>query len=409
MGQQFSFVLVLQGRINAGSIRQAVRLAMDAEPIFGCRYVPVPRQPYWERRDDLDKLPLCEVIDAVDIEEEVTRFVSRPCDAALDPLVQACILRGNDDALCVKINHAAADGAGAKELLHVIASFYRALENGGGRAALEVVPNFGRRGLGQLLRQFDGRSYWRAARGKDHKPVESQWRFPSDNRSETDGVLLALRRFEPEQFDSMKTRAKQFQVTLNDYFVAACFRSLWEFLDFPAGIPQSICVPLNGRVYLPSGRTGSICNFSLPLYSTLERIPREPIGRTAQRVRLQMPHGTERSQHVLSFALAAFIAHRLAMPRLKTAIHEAHRRKLFTGCTTVTLTNNGALDPARLDFGLPVKDAWQTHPAAFGADLIVGVVSFLKKLTFTVSYPGRAVKSEHIERFLDAFAGQLWR
>jgi NRPS condensation-like uncharacterized protein len=407
LDQHFLFVLELGGRLNVNYLRQALRLAMDAEPIFGCRLMAAQLRPYWERRDDLDRLQLCDVIESCDIRQEVTRFAARECDAAVDPLVQACILRGNTDTLCVKVNHAAADGAGAKELLRLIGSFYRGLADQQNDSLLNIVPNLGNRGLWQLLRQADLRQYWETFRRKARKPVEGDWHFPSADRSDRTRLLLAMRRLEPARFDCLKARAQRLGATLNDLFLAACFRSFWKFLNFPAGIPQSIFVPMNARAFLPSGQTGAICNFVLPTYPRLERIPGEPFERTVQRAKAEMPKGAARRQQALSLALAISLGHSLAPAGMKKMFREAYKKKVSSGDTAVTFTNNGVLEAEKLDFGVLVDDAWQTHPAAFAADLLMGVVSFRKKMTFTLSYPSRALNAEDIERFFDAFIEEL--
>ncbi|HEY7386956.1 MAG TPA: hypothetical protein VH640_00480, partial [Bryobacteraceae bacterium] len=107
---QLHYVLKLEGRLDEARVRRAVRLAMDAEPVFGCRYVP-RKKPFWERRNDLDSLPLCEVVETTEVQRELERFAARPSDATRDPLVEIRIVRGASDSLCLKVSHVPADGA----------------------------------------------------------------------------------------------------------------------------------------------------------------------------------------------------------------------------------------------------------------------------------------------------------
>ena len=109
--QQFHYIVVLDGRLDESRLRRAIRLTMDAEPVFGCRYMG-GRWPHWERRDDLDSLPLCKVVESFAGIDALTEYMARPCDAASDPLLEACVVRGTSDIVCLKINHAACDGAG---------------------------------------------------------------------------------------------------------------------------------------------------------------------------------------------------------------------------------------------------------------------------------------------------------
>ena len=49
----FHMILSLDGRIDEKRLARAARLAADAEPLLGCRFVDHWFLPYWERRKDL--------------------------------------------------------------------------------------------------------------------------------------------------------------------------------------------------------------------------------------------------------------------------------------------------------------------------------------------------------------------
>ena len=48
---QIHYIVAFEARLDESRLKRCVRLAMDAEPVFGCRYVP-GRPPHWKRRDD---------------------------------------------------------------------------------------------------------------------------------------------------------------------------------------------------------------------------------------------------------------------------------------------------------------------------------------------------------------------
>jgi NRPS condensation-like uncharacterized protein len=60
-----------------------------------------------------------------------------------------------------------------------------------------------------------------------------------------------------------------------------------------------------------------------------------------------------------------------------------------------------------LNFGIPVKDAYQILPTAFAPGLFLAIISFRKTLTFTMSYSSVAMDRNDVERFLDLFVKQL--
>jgi NRPS condensation-like uncharacterized protein len=403
LDQQFHYIVAFDGRLDDDRLRQAIRLAMDAEPVFGCRYV-AGRRPRWERRSDLDSLALCEVVQSSSVLDVMTEFMAQPCDAAFDPLIRARIVRGTSDTLCLKINHAASDGAGGKELLGVVSSLYRRLLDEPGYRA---TPNLGSRSRMQLFREYGWKKCLQALRNGAGRPRENQWRFPTAQRADRGAVKFAMRRLDAQDFDALHRYARQFSATLNDVFLSAYFRALWKFLDAPTGRPQTIILPMNARRYLSSGKTEAICNFIAPLFLSLERVPGEIFEVTLRRVAERTRDAEPWRQKALASAFWISVASRVALPRMQQAFETAYQKGVESGLTTAYLSNNGSLEPEQVEFGLPVTDAYQNLVTAFAPALFLAVISFRKCLTFTVSYCSRAMKGEDVEGFLDAFVAEL--
>ena len=400
---QIQYIVEFEGRLDEKRLRRAVRLAMDAEPVFGCRYVP-GRRPRWERRDDLDRLPLCEVVESADAESGLTDFMALPCDAAVDPLVRIFIARGANDTMCFKFSHVACDGAGGKELMALVASLYRKLESDPG---YQVTPNLGSRSRMQLFREYGWRQCLRAFRSRGGRPRQSLWRFPTVNPEDRSAARLAIRRLNPGQFRALRSYAAQYNATATDVFLAAYFRALCRLSDVPAGSPQTIFLPMNVRDYLATGKTEAICNFTAPLQLTLESIPDETFETTLRRVAGQTLDSAQRRERAIAGALGISIAYRIALPKIQEGIKVMRRNGVQSGLTTAFLTNNGTLEPKQMDFGLTVIDAYPNPPMAFVPGLFLAVQSFRRGLSFTIRYGSRAVRSEDVERFLDAFLGQF--
>src|SRR5947207_15718588 len=54
---QVHCVLAFDRHLDERRLARALRLALDAEPVLGCRFVPGVLRSHWLRRDDLDALP----------------------------------------------------------------------------------------------------------------------------------------------------------------------------------------------------------------------------------------------------------------------------------------------------------------------------------------------------------------
>ncbi len=405
---RFQMVVVVEGRLDEARLRRALRLAMDAEPVFGCRYV-ASRWPHWKRRDDLDSLSLCEVIESSDVRQVLTEFSARPHDAAFDPLLQACLVRGTTDTLCVRLSHCAADAAGFKDVLNLIASIYRSLGND---PDYRVTPNLGSRSLMQLFRHIGLgkclRLWWRYIR-KHRSGVprhQNEWRFPA-NPGQSGEVRYAIRRLGPGRFDAMRAYAKARGATLNDVFLTAYFRSLFQFLDPQVSTPQRVAMPMDLRRFLPSGKTEAACNFITLFHIALARVPEESFEGTLKRVSESSKKSEERTNRALFGIMMAAFAFRLAHPQVRRGMLRAHRRSIEDGRTAARMTNVGTLAPDQMDFGLPVADAYMISVPAGAPSVLLAAVSFRKNLSFDVSYSSRAIQPEVMESFLDHFIEQL--
>jgi len=406
---QFHFVVVFEGRLDEARLNRALRLAMDAEPVFGCRYVP-SRRPHWRRREDLDSLSLCEVIQSDDVRRELTEFQSRTCDAASDPLLQASIVRGATDTLCLKISHCAADNAGGEDLLNLVASIYRGL---GDDPEYRVTPNLGSRSFMQLFRHIGMRKSleicWRSLRQPLPRLQRDRngWRFPSSNREDRGAVKYAMRRLDPERFDEIRAYAKPRGATLNTVFVAAFFRSMCQYLDPGMQTPQHVFVPVDLRRFLASGRTEAICNFITLMRISLPSVLEESLEATLRRVREASKLSPEKIDRALFATMLIGVLVRLFPGRVASRIEAVHRLTVENGWTSAFFSNLGALQPERMDFGLSIAEAYHIGFPTAPPGLFVSVASFRKTLTFMVSYCSRAMTTQAVEGFLDHFIQEL--
>ena len=129
------FLLTLNGTIDEGRLRKAVRLSLDVEPILGCRFVDRVFRPAWQRRQDLNEVSLCEVVGCTDNRPHVARFIETPIDTAREPLVRVLVVRATQDTgcpadtVCIKMAHEVVDGTSAKEYLHLLFRIYRRLKD----------------------------------------------------------------------------------------------------------------------------------------------------------------------------------------------------------------------------------------------------------------------------------------
>ena len=110
-------------------------------------------------------------------------------DLAAGPQAQARLFRGADDLLCVKLNHAVADGGGVIEYAGLLAATYRAL--GADPGYVPRANLTGARGLGQVFRRIAPPALLAALR---HSAIPTPaWGFPAQSNDLTGRTLLIRR------------------------------------------------------------------------------------------------------------------------------------------------------------------------------------------------------------------------
>ncbi|MHB8893686.1 MAG: hypothetical protein ACYC99_00705 [Candidatus Geothermincolia bacterium] len=404
--QQIQCVLELDGRVDESRLERALRLAMDAEPVLGCRFVEGRLAPHWQRRDDLDQVELFSVeecSDETDLSDRMTRFLLAPGDPRTDPLVRVKVLRSERDTVCVKIDHIAADTGGARDCLHLLCDLYEDIDRAPRRWPANPAVD---RGLRQVLGKFTTREKLSALRFGN--PSAPAWGFPFGGNGSGDRAF-AVRRIPPADFAALKGFGESHGATVNDCLLASYFSALFELADLPQGAKCTIRVPIDLRRYLEGETAGAVCNLTGQMFPALERVRGESFEGTLARARDAM--------NVLKANLpgigAAIAVAGLMTPRVHyvSKIYKhmvAHEAR--TGMCDPYLSNMGVLSPERLRFGdIGVRDAYFVSPLQWAPGFLLGASTFRGTLTLTVGYADARANAPVVESFLDFVEGNLRR
>ncbi len=399
--QQLHCVIRFAGRIDEARLARAVRLTLDAEPVLGCRFVERPWRPIWERLTDLDARVHCPVETPADPDAALAAYIVQPVDLAAGPQAQARLFRGVDDLLCVKLNHAVADGGGVIEYASLLAAIYRRLGRAPGYAP---PPNLaGARGQGQVFRRIPLPGLLAALRRSAIPPPA--WGFPSAG-GDLSGRSVLVRRVDAPRVDALRAYARSRGVSFNDVLLAAFFRAFCAVLDPPAGAPLPVQAPVNLRRYLPDGRAGALCNLAGSIYPALQHEPGATFDHTlaqAHAAQADAAAGLPGLGQALMLEVVMTLPYALAQ-RLAAAAMQGNR----TGKTHPFLSNMGVLDPAWVDFGaIPVAEAYGVGPVLYPPGFFLAVSTFRGVLTLATSFCHTAVDAGRVAQCLDRLVAEL--
>jgi NRPS condensation-like uncharacterized protein len=401
--QQLHVVVSFAGRIEEARLEKAIRLAMEAQPVLGCRFVEQPKRVFWQQRTDLDSLPLCTVVETDALDRDLLEFVTQPADPCMDPLVRASIFRtAAGDTFCLKVNHVAADGRGTKEVAYLIADRYRRLE---GDPAYHPAPGkFDRRGQAGILRAVGLKNIIRY-RPRQLRLPSAEFHFKYAG-SEHTGRTFAMRNISPADFERLKRYAHDHSATINDLVLTALYRAMFQHAEVPQDTKLPIQVSIDLRHFLPADAQQPVCNLSGALYPAIDYRPGETFEQTLAQVTASTGCWKARQPGltgVMLIELAMLRGYAAAKAMLGGMAAPKGDR-----ISPLLFSNFGILDSSRLVFGSSqIRGAFVLGPVMFGNGLMLTASTYAGQMTLAMGYCQGRISEEKIEAILETVSQEL--
>lgn len=390
-------VLKLSGRVDEISLARALRLTLDLEPVLSSRFVESGGSPYWERRDDLEQIRVCSVVETPSQEHGIQVFINESVHADADPLVVSRVFREKEaDTVCIKVNHSACDAGGLKEYVSILSDVYGRLCADPGYS---IKPNlYGRRDQSQIFEHI-----------KELDSIEPRsgpsptWTLPQKG-----GIspLHSIRHISMERFGAIENYARDKKATINDLLLTALYRTLFEINNTGYEAPMTVQVSIDLRRYCPDNKAEAICNLSGALYLGVERIQGEVFEKTLERIIVFMKKLKEDYPGIES-AKALEYMYGQGYSALEKWLTESGAQSRKYNITYPLLSNFGILK--EYDFGgLHTVKEYITSPVMYPPGFMLGVSTYNKEMTFSIGYCGQE-NFRQIENFLDTYIEQLPR
>ncbi len=390
--QQLCIVLNLDGKVDEDAFANAVRATLDLEPVLGCRLVVNGDSIHWERRNDLDKIKACAIVNK---EKTLADFINEPINACTNPLVITRIQRGkNTDTVCVKVNHSACDAGGLKEYTWLLSNIYNVLKSNGKHS---FEPNLvGRRDQSQIFERT------KAPRTFAMKEFPSPtWTFPHKKGIQR---LHTFRTISKSQLENIKKFAASKKATVNDALLAALYRTFFVLNKTQESKPMIIQVSIDLRRHLPGSRAEAICNLSGALYVALERKMGESFESTLERVATITQKAKADYLGVESAAALEYLLSRGLTGAEKYLAHSAEMSKKYN-VTFPLLSNFGILCNYR--FGeLRTTHGYITSPIMYTGGFMLGATTCNGEMTLSIGYCGEENRKQ-VDNFLCAYVEEL--
>jgi NRPS condensation-like uncharacterized protein len=374
--------LAFAHELDAERLRHAIDLTLDTEPVLGCRAVTNGRTPFWQRLAPDERHALAVVTDPA----ELDRFRCAAIDARTGPLLKCCLLNsGGGSRLLVKVSHLPCDTGGLKDVASTLSATYRRLLCEPGHRPMPNVN--GRRDLMQVTDRLHWLAYPLILFNYCHMMWSNRWPVPTLTLPVRDcprgPAVLVLRHLPKERVSHIHEYGRLRGATLNDVFLAAFHRALAGCGNWDRRSMLRLMHTLDlRRWYLPSGKTGGVCNFSMFEYTNLGTEPGRDFPETLRRVRsttrrrkASLPGLTE----ILHGPPMAVMPYRRLVKVFKDVIGVGVR----SGNIPNALTNLGNIEPQSVSFDHPPETAHVVCPPIFPPLFGAGLSGYRGTLTLS--------------------------
>jgi NRPS condensation-like uncharacterized protein len=400
--QLIHLIIHYNGTLDFELLKQAIKISLNLEPVLGCKFVEHPKQPYFERRNDLDKVKYCSLIKTTNLQKELHNFVLQEIDSTTDPLFFLAVFREKNDILCLKVNHVLMDGAAILEFLSLITKIYSCLEK---KTPITIKPNFNPQRTLQPVFKRIGLLKRLILLFKTKAP-KSSWSFPWHDTARTNKNFI-VHRFTRDRFRKIKAYSKVNNATINDLLITAFIRALLTIVTRKPTDRLVSVTTVNLRAYLPGKKADSLCNLSTGAYPTIPYFSDKSFAEMLALV-VKKTNKIKQNYPGLGPALALKQLFRFKFSKAKKLVQQGIQKDLETKETHPILTNVGLIPDQALDFGLlEAEDAYLITPIVFAPGFIMGVITFKEKMTCSIGFCEGSYRKELVEQFIQEFDNEL--
>jgi NRPS condensation-like uncharacterized protein len=400
-------IMKLNGQLDFDKLLKAVRLSVDAEPVFGCRFIEND-PPYWKRLNNIDSVEFCTFEETDDSEKSVQQFLETPLDMDKDPMVRVKLIRSDaNDIVCVKLNHACCDGTGTKEYIQLLADIYSQLYN----EDSDFAPKQGtrsRKDQDRLFAELDisnPDALW--IPGSDM--TRATWTFPW-KQIQTDIPRIVVCRLPEGQLENLTNYVKVRGGTINDLILTAYYRAMRIMGRSNNSDPMEISVTIDLRRYLPDHKTEQIRNFSGSEPTSVSMKANESFNETLYKVIATMKK-IKQGRPGLQSAIGLERIEKL--PWNETLSYYKMLSLWPTFCCdkcAPVLSNLGIISESSIKFGdNEVIDAYIVPPVVRSPGFLLIASTYNGVLSLSAGYYEASIPREDIEKLLNKIKDELMK
>jgi Uncharacterized protein containing a NRPS condensation (elongation) domain len=393
---QVHCVIRFERHADEKTMKAAVTQLARMIPMLSRCYVSRGGKSYWQdmKEDGWNRL-----FQIVKKEEDFQAFTCSKTELGTGPQIRVCLLKSEQDALSIILNHMITDGAGMKQIIYDLSQLYSNLRTDPSYQPKKYLD--GDRGFSDITSQIPVKDRLKILllKQKDNNQP-SDALFPMEIGVEEKPFLLTSHLTE-QSYNRIKERCKRDNVTVNDVILTAYFRTISQMLNMD-GRHLSIPIMVDMRRYRQDKSWESFSNLSSTVNISSGVKPGEDFTHTLQRISKVMNQKKKDYLGVGTFLKLETLYHicgrRLSFKILKNNLHNP----------TICMTNIGIIDSEQLQFkDSPVIDAFVCGSIKYRPHFQLAVSSFQNTITFCVNLYGSYRDQEVFQEFLKLMGQEL--
>lgn len=356
-------------------LRTAFALALDAEPILGCRFAVQKDSVVWQR---LDRRALRENFMVLSNENDYCAYRNRSLDAA-----------------------------GLKTAAYCVASLYRRLR---ADPVYQPAPNVeGRRSIRQITERIPRHAYlqivFNAVKEILHLNLSRPTCGPFAAQVDTTLREYSTVTIDEKQVARCKEFGKSHGATINDLFLCAFLRSIHRNSDNNnAMLRCSITVDMR-RWYLDRDSAASIANLSFGEIMEFGKKLGAGFNETLARVSAL----TRKRKHnwfgITLHAGLHYLCRSWSFEKIKIYFEQQYKKDIHDRAVFPMFTNMGTVDKALLAFDVPPKAAAIIGPADYPPFFGIGMSGY--DGTLTLAAAGYPETKDKVQKILEDMIAEL--
>lgn len=260
------FVVLYNYELNLTILRQAVATIVNAVEVLHSSFIPGNLSAYWTVNMDysFDELALYKETDG-NVMEVAQNEVIDPI--VIDGKLQlrcTLVTDHKQSAIALAISHLCVDGSDGKYILFKIIEAYNMISECGNTKNLDIKQ--GTRATEQVYDELSHKKYLALMKYPMSK-VKSVFPFP-DIEQELNKRFI-VRTIDADMMHQARRKAKDYEASMNDVLLSACYRAFVRMPNVKIDGPISITSMMDLRKHCKDGESAGISNISGILPTTL--------------------------------------------------------------------------------------------------------------------------------------------